>query len=137
MKGRQSRRSVLRQLATGLTVGSAALGAVGSATADHGRLTVKIRPFVRFPGTEITYFPHLGRQMKRGPTVLLEIRDAETEELVDELTLEPSDSREIWRSSPGVYTAEARIASGNGNNQSYGAVEVEGSPFRLNPRIPL
>lgn len=134
MRGKQSRRAVLRHLATGSIVGSTALGAIGLVSANQGNSDGQGKPTVRVGvarfTTVVIQYPRKG-----GPTVHLEIRDAETEELVDEWTLEPG-AYEVTGYPEGEYEAIATVANAKGKGNSSNAIEVVGSPFRTIERSP-
>ena len=66
-----------------------------------------------------------------GPTVTVEIRERGSDEVIDELTLEPG-ANHITAYDEGEYEAEAWIVGTDGRKP----VRVEGSPFGTVEREP-
>lgn len=130
------RRTALRRLAIGTVAGLTGLGSVSTATTagpdddeDDGDepdycpnalISILIPRFT----TVVFQYPQ-----EDGPTVTVEVR--ESDEIVDELTLEPG-ANYITGYDEGEYEAEAWIAGTDGRKP----VEVEGSPFDTAEREP-
>lgn len=133
-----SRRGIMRRIAVALPITVGGLGTMGSSAAkpDHatGNGNGKGKPTVEIwtPYYTTVVFRYL---RENGPTVTLTIVNDETDEVVDEMTLEPG-AHEITGYPTGTYRAEPSVGNGKGNGNSGNAVEVVGSPFSTYERQP-
>lgn len=131
-----SRRGIMRRIAVALPITIGGLGTIGSSAArpsqssgkGKGKPTIEIWT----PRFATVVFRYL---QENGPTVTLTIVNDETDEVVDEVTLEPGDHT-ITGYPTGTYRAEPSVGNGQGNGDSGNAVEVVGSPFSTYERQP-